>query len=63
MSENKEKQKSRELEHWLLFGSMSLLSLMGFGLLYFAREVSFVALLKYSFIVIFYNWFRKNVSL
>lgn len=53
MSENKEKQKSRELEHWLLFGSMSLLSLMGFGLLYFAREVSFVALLKYSFIVIF----------
>ena len=37
----------------MLFGSMSLLSLMGFGLLYFAREVSFVALLKYSFIVIF----------
>lgn len=53
MSENKEKQKVREMEHWLLFGGMWLFSLMGFGILYLARKVSFVSFLKYSFIVIF----------
>ena len=37
----------------MLFGSIWLLTLMGFGILYFVREISFVAFLKYSFVVIF----------
>lgn len=38
----------------MLIGSMWLLSLIGFWILYFAQKISFVAFLKYSFIVIFF---------
>lgn len=53
MSESKETQSVRKKEYWLLFCSMSLLSFIGFGILYFAKAVSLVAFLKYSFLTIF----------